>query len=76
MIKIDEYRYQADEGNFIVRKADGFIMGEAICLGDADAIDKYGEEPYTDESYEAFYASIGEKSPKAKEAEMEGKREN
>ena len=38
MVKIDEYRYQADNGKFIVRKTDNFIMGEAICLGDTDMI--------------------------------------
>jgi hypothetical protein len=29
MNKIDDYRYEANEGCFIVRKEDGFIMGEA-----------------------------------------------
>ncbi len=33
MIKIDNYRYNAESGNFIIRKNDGFIMGESICLG-------------------------------------------
>ena len=55
MVKIDEYRYQADNGKFIIRKTDSFIMGEAICLGDADIIDNYTEIEYTDERYKTFY---------------------
>lgn len=52
-------RYTAEKGNFIVRKADSFIMGENIDLGSADSIDNYEEQPYTEESYKEFYASIG-----------------
>jgi hypothetical protein len=66
-------RYQAEEGNFIVRKADGFIMGEGICLGDADSIDNYKEEPYTEESYKEFYASIGVDIEKEKESKKDRK---
>ena len=51
--------YTADEGNFIVRKADKFIMGEEIDLGSVDNIDNYEEQPYTEESYKTFYKSIG-----------------
>lgn len=69
MTKIDSFRYNANNGCFIVRKQDGFIMGEDICLGSADNIDNYEDQAYTEESYEAFYTSIGEKSPKAKEVE-------
>ena len=68
MVKIDEYRYQADNGKFIVRKSDSFIMGEAICLGDADIIDNYTEVEYTEESYKEFYESIGEPIPAETEA--------
>ena len=55
--------YYADKGNFIVRKRDNFIMGEDICLGTADSIDNYEEQPYTEESYKAFYESIGMEPP-------------
>lgn len=51
--------YKANEGCFIVRKADNFIMGEEIDLGSADSIDNYKDEAYTEESYKAFYESIG-----------------
>ena len=74
MVKIDEYRYQADNGKFIVRKADNFIMGEAICLGDTDMIDNYTEIEYTEESYKEFYESIGQ--PIVEEKEVEDKLKN
>ena len=51
--------YKADEGCFIVRKSDNFIMGEDIDLGSADSIDNYKDEPYSEESYKEFYESIG-----------------
>ena len=51
--------YKAAEGCFIVRKADGFIMGEDIDLGSADSIDNYEDKPYTEEERKAFYESIG-----------------
>lgn len=51
--------YTAEDGNFIIRKADGFIMGEDIDLGSADSIENYEEKPYTEEEYKAFYESIG-----------------
>ena len=66
MTQIDEYRYNANEGCFIVRKSDDFIMGESICLGDTDSIENYEDKEYTDESYEAFYKSIGMESPRSK----------
>ena len=75
MVKIDEYRYQADNGKFIVRKTDNFIMGEAICLGDTDTVDNYTEVEYTEESYKEFYESIGQPIPEEKEAEDEPKQE-
>lgn len=74
MVKIDEYRYQADNGKFIVRKADGFIMGWAICLGDTDTIDNYTEVEYTEQSYKEFYESIGQPIPEEKESEHKPKR--
>ena len=51
--------YKAAEGCFIVRKSDGFIMGEDIDLGSADSIDNYEDKPYTEEERKAFYESIG-----------------
>ena len=55
MIQIDEYRYKAEEGCFIARKSDGFIMGEDICLGGDDVVDNYTDYIYTPEEYEEFY---------------------
>ena len=60
--------YTAEAGNFIIRKADGFIMGEEIDLGSADSIENYEEKPYTEKEYEAFYESIGMESPKERES--------
>ena len=59
MIKIDDNRYTASDGCFIVRKTDGFIMGESIDLGTADSIDNYEDQPYTEESYKEFYNNLG-----------------
>ena len=66
-------RYVAEEGNFIVRKADGFIMGENIDLGSADSIGNYEEQPYTEESYKEFYVSIGVDIEKEKESKKDRK---
>lgn len=55
MIKIDGYRYKADEGCFIVRKIDDFVMGENICLGDNDSSENYYDKKYSQEEYEEFY---------------------
>lgn len=60
--------YHAAKGKFIVRKADGKIMGEDICLGSADVIGNYKEEAYTDESYRQFYESIGMEPPVSEES--------
>ena len=51
--------YKADEGCFIVRKSDNFIMGEEIDLGSADSIENYEDQPYTEESYKEFYNNLG-----------------
>ena len=59
MKQISERIYQANEGCFIVRKADDFIMGESIDLGSADSIDNYEDRQFTEESYKEFYESIG-----------------
>lgn len=59
MVKIDEIRYKADEGCFIVRNEDNYIMGEDICLGSADSIENYHDEKYNEEGYKAFYEGIG-----------------
>ena len=58
-MKQNENIYTAEASNFIIRKADGFIMGEEIDLGSADSIENYEEKPYTEEEYKAFYESIG-----------------
>lgn len=67
MKKINEHFYEADNGCFIVRKKDGFIMGEGIDLGLTDSIDNYEDVPYTEESYKEFYISIGKELPGDKE---------
>ena len=64
MKQITNTIYKADEGCFIVRIADNFIMGEDIDLGSTDSIDNYKDEPYTEESYKAFYESLGMEVPK------------
>ena len=74
MIKIDDNRYTASDGCFIVRKADDFIMGESIDLGSADSIENYEDQPYTEESYEEFYKSIGMESPRAKNEVKNGRK--
>lgn len=74
MIKIDDYRYKAEEGKFILRASDNFIMGEDICLGDSDSIENYKEEPYTEENYKAFYDSIGIDIKKPKKEEVKKQR--
>ena len=38
-------------------------MGEGIDLGLTDSIDNYEDVPYTEESYKAFYISIGQELP-------------
>lgn len=55
----DGNNYYAEDGMFIVRKEDNFIMGEDIDLGSADSIDNYEEQPYTEESYNQFYEKLG-----------------
>ena len=55
--------YKADKGCFIVRKSDDFIMGEDIDLGSSDNIENYKDVPYTKESREEFYKSIGMEVP-------------
>lgn len=51
--------YTADEGKLIVRKADNFIMGDAIDLGSADSIENYEERAFTEEEIAAFWESLG-----------------
>ena len=69
MKQITNTIYKADEGCFIVRTVDNFIMGEDIDLGSADSIDNYKDEPYTEESYKTFYESIGIESSKKENIE-------
>jgi hypothetical protein len=59
--------YKADEGCFIVRKEDSFIMGEDIDLGSSDSIENYEDKAYTEEEYNAFYESLGIEPKKIKE---------
>lgn len=51
--------YTADDGKLIVRKADDFIMGDAIDLGSADSIDNYEERDFSKEEIDAFWQSLG-----------------
>ena len=57
--------YAADEGKMLVRKADGFIMGDALDLGASDDIANYEEREFTAEERAAFFASIDMEDPKA-----------
>lgn len=63
--------YEADEGRMLVRKADGFIMGDGIDLGVDDSIDNYEERVFTPEERAAFWASIGMDDPKKPREEAE-----
>ena len=60
-------KYFAEEGKFIVRKEDGFIMGENIDLGSEDSIKNYEEKEYTEEEYDAFYELINMPNPHKKQ---------
>lgn len=49
-MKNEKRLYKADDGKLIVRKADGFIMGDGICLGTHDSIENYEEREYDAET--------------------------
>jgi hypothetical protein len=66
--------YTADEGNFIVRKSDGKIMGENIDLGSADSIDNYEERPYTQEEYDDFCKTYGIKTNTPSDSRIRGRK--
>lgn len=51
--------YTAEDGKLIVRKSDGFIMGDAIDLGSADNIENYEENEFSQEEIDAFFESVG-----------------
>lgn len=68
--------YSAEDGNFIVRKKDNYIMGEDICLGTSDSIGNYTEEPYTEESYKEFYDKLGITPPVKRKPRKHTKKEN
>lgn len=63
--------YKADEGCFIIRKSDNFIMGEEIVLGSADSIDNYEDRAYTEESYRQFYERLGIDIPVKEEEDVQ-----
>lgn len=50
--------YKAEEEKLIVRKADNFIMGDAIDLGSEDDINNYEDREFSQEEIDAFYESI------------------
>jgi len=52
--------YKADNGKLIVRKSDGFIMGDMIDLGSIDSIENYEEREFTEEQINEFKESVGE----------------
>jgi hypothetical protein len=39
----DNVNYTCDEGKVFKRKADDFIMGDGLSLGETDSIDNYDE---------------------------------
>lgn len=47
MKKIGDRAYIAEEGKTIIRKADGFDMGEGLYLGIEDSIENYEEREVT-----------------------------
>ena len=50
--------YYAADSKLIVRKSDGKIMGDAICLSESDNIDNYEERDFTKEEITAFNESV------------------
>ena len=56
--------YVADEGKMLVRKADGFVMGDQLDLGVNDSIENYEERTFTEDERAAFWASLGRPDPK------------
>ena len=50
--------YTANEGCLIVRKKDGFLMGDCIDLGSADSIDNYEDREFSKEGLDAYYTNI------------------
>ena len=57
--------YRADAGKLIVRKSDGFVMGDAIDLGVADSIDNYEEREFSEEEIAVFWKLVGEEPPES-----------
>ena len=56
--------YEADDGKMLVRKSDGKVIGDGICLGDNDGISNYEEREFTDEQRAQFFKDIGMEDPK------------
>ena len=56
--------YTAGEGKMFVRKSDGRIFGDALQLGQNDAIDNYEEREFTEDERAAFWESVGIEDPK------------
>lgn len=56
--------YTADEGKMFVRKSDGRIFGDAIQLGEVDAINNYEEREFSEEERAAFWEAVGIEDPK------------
>ena len=60
MKQVNDIIYVADEGNFLVSKKDGSLIGTSITLGDIDSIFNYYERPYTEEEYRELYGDADE----------------
>ena len=56
--------YEADDGKMLVRKSDGKVIGDGICLGDNDDIGNYEEREFNDEQRAQFFKDIGMEDPK------------
>lgn len=55
MIRIENTnKYKANEGCLIVRKADDFIMGNIIDLGNADSIENYEDREFSEEVIKTY----------------------
>ena len=56
--------YEADDGKMLVRKTDGKVIGDGVCLGDNDDISNYEEREFTEEQRAQFFKDIGMEDPK------------
>lgn len=67
----NSYMYYADYYKTFIRKADNFVMGTGLCMGEADSIDNYEEVDLTeDNDIEGILKKEQEKESKKRAAEI------